>query len=159
MMTSPIMQNHTERCIVKYILGKAWYLPYKCWSALPFCTNAALIVCSLTSMSVNCQSADQVRAPLMNLQIKTHAQYVNMCLYFVWKKLHDMLWIIYCAPCASFSMKRLLSSVIPNILIQESMIFPTVVSFGVLRWTIRSDAAMNDTTRLDLFFHNYPLEI
>lgn len=49
--------------------------------------------------------------------------------------------VVYYAPGVSFSMKRLLSSVIPNILIQESMIFPTVVSFGVLRWTIRSDAA------------------
>lgn len=49
-------------------------------------------------------------------------------------------------PSVSFSVKRLLSSGIPNIFIQESMIFPIVVSIGVLRWTIRSDAATCDTT-------------
>lgn len=59
---------------------------------------------------------------------------------------HDMLCVVYYAPGASFSTKRLLSSVIPNILMQESMTFPTVVSFGVLRWTIRSEAATHDTS-------------
>lgn len=48
-------------------------------------------------------------------------------------------WCAIFAPWASVIMKRLLSSVTPSILMQESMTFPTVVSFGVRRWTICSD--------------------
>lgn len=51
------------------------------------------------------------------------------------------------SPADSLSAKRLLSSVLPSIFMHDSMTLATVVSLGVLRWTMRSEAATQERRR------------
>lgn len=82
------------------------------------------------------QSVDLVEDPPMILQ--NH----RMCRACQFTDPMTVRWcVMHTSPADSFSAKRLLSSAVPSILIHDSMTFETVVSFGVLRWTIRSDAA------------------
>lgn len=86
-MASPVIQKHDQKhfvcigwCLVQSIQHSAK------WSALLFCTNAAPAVCSLMSIWVESQSADLLEDPLMNLQMKACAQYMNMHLLCVYDK-------------------------------------------------------------------------
>lgn len=130
---------------MSYVMPVPFHANVTKWSMLLFCTSEAPIVCCLMSISVDSQSADQVVDPLLNLKIKACVQFMNNVAMSFYDK-EDIMCIMYQVPSVSFSVKRLLSSGIPNIFIQESIIFPIVVSIGVLRWTIRSDAATHDTT-------------
>lgn len=101
------------------------------WSVSLFCTSAAPVVCCL--ISADSQSADLMEASLEILQAK--GGQTRCCVHSRCLALPRAVF----EPWVSVIMKRLLSSVTPSILMQESMTFPTVVSLGVLRWTICSD--------------------
>lgn len=131
-----------------YIQVKAWYLTNKCQQT-DQCYCFAQMQLQLSVLWLRCQQTPNLLIwwKLLWWLFKSKHMYGKLTSVYVFLFVIKTTWyIIYCAPCVSFSMKRLLSSVIPNILMHESMIFPTVVSFGVLRWTIRSDAATHDTT-------------
>lgn len=89
-----------------------------------FCTSAAPVVCC--RISADCRSADPPAVSLKLLQPNVRGKcrlQVDFCVQAQSRV----------APWVCVIMKRLLSSVTPNIRMQESITFPTVVSFGVLR--------------------------
>lgn len=126
------------------------------WCVSLFCTSAVPVVCYL--ISADSQSADLMEASLEILQAK--GDQACCCVHDRGRAVRRA----FLAPWVSVIMKRRLSSVTPSILMQESMTFPTVLSFGVLRWTICSNTVTQKSqihlpiTIIELLIHlHWPL--